>query len=182
MDILEELGYSRMRMFKKLIFKGLNYKDLDRYESHDLKRDEMHSFYQTFDFLDLITLWPKIVGEKQAKSTAPLKIKNDNLVIVVMHPAQADQLSYLSEHIKTEIFKVLPKLKPIIKRLSYITQEGFFEQKRVTLATPETLSQKIHPQSPQFKIFKQEAERLFSDIEDPELKQIMVSIYIQSRG
>ena len=40
-------------MFKKIDFKGLNYRDLDRFDSHDLKRNEMHSFYQTFDFLEL---------------------------------------------------------------------------------------------------------------------------------
>ena len=168
-------------MFKKLHFKGLNYSDLDRYEKHDIKRDEMHSFYQTFDFLDLIKSWPEIVGEKYAKITAPLKIKNGCLFIVVIHPNVSHEMTYFSEILKSKIAKSFPKLKSILQSISYITQEGFFNQHRPSMGKETTLAKKIHPQSPQYKILKLEAEKLFEEIPDQELKEIMISIYIQSK-
>jgi hypothetical protein len=167
-------------MFKKLKFQGLNYKDLDRFGSHDLKRDEMQSFYQTFDFLDLIKKWPEIIGPKMAPVTSPLKLKGDSLFIMSKNSAYSHELSYLQEEIKTNIFKVIPKLRPIIKKIVFQTQEGFFqEQKKVQeeiKARP-----KPHPQSPQFKLAKLEAERLFADISDPEMKEMMISIFIQAQ-
>jgi hypothetical protein len=167
-------------MFKKINFKGLNYKDLDRYGSHDLKRDEMHSFYQTFDFLELIKKWPEIVGPKMSPVTSPLKIKSDSLFIITKHASYSHELSYLSEEIKSEIFKVFPKLRPVIKKLVFQTQEGFFESRKAVENEAQTPKARLHPQSPKYKLLKLEAERLFNDIEDDELRTKMISIYIQS--
>lgn len=166
-------------MFKKLDFKGLNYSDLDRYDSHDLKRDELQSFYLTFDFLDLIKKWPSIVGPKLAPVTSPLKISHDSLFVITKHSIYSQELSFLAEPIKVEIFKVFPKLRPIIKKISFQTQEKFFDQKAVA---EKVIAEKprLHPQSPQYKLLKVEAERLFADIEDLSLRNIMISMYIQS--
>jgi hypothetical protein len=169
-------------MFKKLDFKKLNYKELDRLDSHDLKRDEMHSFYQTFDFLDLIKKWPEIVGPKLAPVTSPLKIRQDSLFVITKHSVYSQELSFLAELIKVQIFKVFPHLKPVIKKLVFQTQENYFDQKaerekEKTLAEPT----RLHVQSPQYKLRKMEAERLFADVEDPELREMMISIFIQSR-
>ena len=152
-------------MFKKIDFKGLNYRDLDRFDSHDLKRDEMHSFYQTFDFLELIKKWPEIVGLKMCQVTSPLKVKQDSLFIMTKHSIYSQELSFLSEEIKGEIFKVFPKLRPVIKKLVFQTQENFFTPKSEVLVLKEAeLKQKLHPQSPRYKILKVEAERLFGHI------------------
>ena len=124
-------------MFKKIDFKGLNYRELDRYGEHDLKRDEMHSFYQTFDFLDLIKKWETIVGTKMMKVTSPLKIKSDCLFIITKHSIYSQELSFLSEEIKNEIFKVFPKLKPVIKKLAFQTQERFFEDRELSALPKE---------------------------------------------
>lgn len=172
-------------MFKKIDFKGLNYRELDRYGEHDLKRDEMHSFYQTFDFLDLIKKWPEIVGPKMTLVTSPLKLKQDSLFIITKHSIYSQELSFLSEEIKAEIFKVFPKLKPIIKKLVFQTQENFFEPKETKVNVLEKTGQafqtpKLHPQSPKYKLLKLEAERLFADVPDPELKSVLISIFIQS--
>ncbi len=168
-------------MFKKIDYKGLNYRDLDRFDSHDLKRDEMHSFYQTFDFLELIKKWPIIVGPKMAPFTSPLRLKHDSLFIITKHSIYSQELSFLAEPIKGEIFKVFPKLKNIIKKLVFQTQENFFEERLSQKETQETLTNKLHPQSPQYKLYRIEAERLFNEIPDRELREIMISIYIQSR-
>lgn len=167
-------------MFKKLGYKRLNYGDLDRIDSHDIKRDEMHAFFITFDFLDLIKKWPEIVGEKLAAVTSPLKIKQDSLFVITKHASYSQELSFSSELIKTEIFKQFPNLKPIVKKLAFQTQENFFEQKMIK-EKELSMIPKLHPQSPKFKMLKQEAERLFNDVEDVELKESLISIFIQSK-
>lgn len=168
-------------MFKKLAFARLNYKDLDRFKEHDLKRDEMKSFYQTFDFIVLLKRWPDIVGPKMAKVTSPLKLRHDSLIVVTTHSTYSHELSYLSEDIKAAIFKKLPELKPIIKKIIYETQENYFKL-RDQVAEEKTVEQKpkLHPQSPQYKLKKAEAERLFGTIEDAELRSMMISIFIQA--
>ncbi len=167
-------------MFKKLSFRGLNYKDLDRFKQHDLKRDEMKSFFQTFDFLDLIRKWPEIVGPKMAKVTSPLRLRNDSLTVVTTHSTYSHELSYLSEDIKNAIFKVLPELRPIIKKIIYETQEGYFKERAQQVDEIPVSKPRLHPQSPEYKKLKIEADRLFGHIEDSELKQLMISIFIQS--
>lgn len=168
-------------MFKKLNFSRLNYKDLDRFKEHDLKRDEMKSFFQTFDFIDLLKKWPDIVGPKMAKVTSPLRIKNDSLFVVTTHSSYSHELSYLSEEIKKAIFKALPELKTIIKKIVYETQENYFLQRdQVAAQKVEQQKPKLHPQSPIYKQRKAEADRLFGSIVDEELRSLMISIFIQA--
>lgn len=167
-------------MFKKIEFKGLNYKDLERFDSHDLKRENIHSFYQTFDFLELIKKWPEIIGPALSAVTSPLKIKGDSLIIMSKHASYSQNISFLSEEIKQKIFVLFPALKPVIKKLNFQTQESFFNQKQVEEAK-KVVPPKLHPQDPRYKILKLEAERLFGDIEDLDLKDLMMSIFIQSR-
>lgn len=168
-------------MFKKINFKALNYKDLDRFDSHDLKRENMHSFYQTFDFLELIKKWPQIVGPKMAPVTSPLKLRQDSLFIMTKHAVYSQELSFLQEEIKNEIFKVFPKLKNVIKKLVFQTQENYFVPKPLADEIAAPAKPKLHPQSPQYKILKMEADRLFGHIEDTELREMLTSIFIQSR-
>ncbi len=167
-------------MFKKIDFKGLNYKELDRYDSHDLKRENLHSFYQTFDFLDLVKKWPDVIGPKLSNVTSPLKIKGDSLIILSKHGSYSQNISFLSEEIKEKIFVLFPALRPVIKRLNFQTQASFFNQQAVQ-EERKTPPPKLHPQDPRFKILKTEAERLFADVEDDELKRTLVSIFIQSK-
>ncbi len=168
-------------MFKKLDFKRQNFGDLERIDSHDIKRDEMHSVFQTFDFLDLIKKWPEIVGAKLAAVTSPLKIQNGALFIITKHSSYSDELNWSSELFKVSIFKHFPNLKPIIKKLAFQTQENFFEERKVKEEVLAAKVTKLHPQSPAYKLLKLEAERLFNDVEDPELRASMISIFIQSK-
>lgn len=167
-------------MFKKIDYKGLNYKDLERLDSHDLKRETLHSFYQTFDFLELIKKWPEIIGPALAQVTSPLKIKGDSLIVVSKHASYSQNISFLSEEIKQKIFVLFPELSRVVKKLNFQTQEGFFAQKAVEEEKSKTLT-KLHPQDPRVKVLKLEAERLFGDVADPELKEMLTSIFIQSR-
>ncbi len=171
---------TRMKMFKKIDFKGLNYADLEKLDPHDLKRDEMTSFYQTFDFLDLIKKWPQIVGPKLSDVTSPLRMKQDSLFVMTKHSVYSQELSFLSEEVKVEIFKHFPRLKNIIKKIVFQTQEKFFEKQEQESARIEKEVQKLHPQSPRFKLLKIQAERLFQDVPDNEFRERLISIYIQS--
>jgi hypothetical protein len=168
-------------MFKKIDYKRLNFSELDKIDSHDIKRDEMKAFYLTFDFLDLIKKWPEIVGEKLASVTSPLKIRQDSLFIMTKHSSYSQELSFLSETIKAEVFKYFPNLKTIIKKLAFQTQENYFESKPQRGDVLLQRMSKLHPQSPQYKLLKAEAERLFKDIEDTELRSVLISLFIQSR-
>jgi len=168
-------------MFKKLKFGTQNYKDLDRYTPHDLKRDELKSFYQTFDFLTLIEKWPLIVGDKLAKVTSPLKIGNTTLIIITAHPSYSDHLTYLTEEIKNQVFHTFPNLKNIIQRITYQTQESFFKERKIEEEQIELVKQQLHPQSPAYKVLKIEAEKFFGTIEDPKVKETLISIYVQSK-
>lgn len=167
-------------MFKKIEFKGLNYKELDEYETHDLKREKMYSFYQTFDFLELVKKWPEIIGENLSLVTSPLKIMGDSLIIISKHSSYSQNISFLSEEIKHKIFNLFPELRLKIKKINFITQESFFEEKSI-LTDKKNSPTKLHPQDPRFKLLKIEAERIFSNIEDPELKKILISIFVQSK-
>lgn len=167
-------------MFKKLDFKRLNYAELDKLDAHDIKRDQMQSFYQTFDFFDLIKAWPDLVGPKLATVTSPLKIGNGTLFVISAHAAFSDTLSYTTPMILEKIFIQFPNLKKVIKGISYQTQEGFFKQ-RVEQQATQSQAPKLHPQSPKYKLLKLEAEKLFQDVEDQEVKASLISIYIQSK-
>lgn len=168
-------------MFKKIDFKGLNYKELEKYDSHDLKRENLHSFYQTFDFIDLVKQWPLIIGPAFAQVTSPLKIKGDSLIIMAKHAAYSQAVFELSEEIKQKIFALFPQLKPVIRKLNFQTQESYFNQKEVQAEIKKEAAPKFHPQDPKYKLLKAEAERLFGDIPDEELKKIMISIFLQSK-
>jgi len=167
-------------MFKKIEFKGLNYKELDQYETHDLKRENMYSFYQTFDFLELVKKWPDIIGENLSRVTSPLKIIGDNLIIISKHSSYSQNISFLSEEIKQKIFKLFPELRSKIKKINFMTQESFFEEKSISSENKQ-LPTKLHPQDPKYKILKIEAERVFSNVDDQELKNLLISIFIQSK-
>lgn len=169
-------------MFKKIEFKGLNYKDLERLDSHDLKRDKLQSFYQTFDFLDLIKKWPEIIGPVLSKVTSPLKISGDTLIIISKHSSYSQNISFLSEEIKVKIFSSFPALRSKIKRISFLTQESYFREAPPEIGAPKASApKKLHPQDPRYKILKLEAQRLFEDVEDEELKNLLTSIYMQTR-
>lgn len=142
----------------------------------------MHAFYQTFDFLDLVKKWPVIIGTAMAQVTSPLKIKGDSLIIVSKHASFSQNISFLSEEIKEKIFKEFPELKKVIKKLNFQTQEAFFNQQAPQdLPEQKKVIQKFHPQDPRYKQLKIEADRLFGDIPDEELKNTMISIFLQSK-
>jgi hypothetical protein len=114
--------------------------------------------------------------------TSPLKIKGDCLFILTIHASYSQELSFLSETIKKQIFKSFPELRTIIQKLAFQTQESFFKNlPSEANKIEEQAGQALHPQNPKYRILKLEAERLFGDIEDKEFREKLISIFIQSK-
>ncbi len=139
---------------------------------------------ESFDFLALIRAWKDIAG-KLSEHTIPLKNQNGILIILSNHSAFANALSYMELELKKKIFEKFPTLEKSIRSIKFIVDSTHFDQQYKQFITPiETLEKKkaqvMHPFSPKFKELKKEAEELFSDLEDAEIKEKMISIYIQS--
>lgn len=138
-----------------------------------------------FNFLNLIRSWKDIAGAKFAEHTIPLKNQNGTLVILSNHSVFANELSYHELVLKQKIFILFPSLEKSIKNIKFIVDSTHFSQQYDQFVAPQEknkneVHQQFHKHSPEFKRLKKEADELFSDIEDAELKEQMTSLYIQS--
>lgn len=139
-----------------------------------------YQYQDSFDFLQLISNWQQIVGPTLAANTYPLKITNGSLTILTKHSIYSQELSFLAEDIKKQIIKLYPTLKTFIKTLRFQTSSSFFEKKLLQEeAVPKTINKSKHNFDPHYREKLFEAKEEFSDIEDEELKEILVSLYLQ---
>jgi hypothetical protein len=137
----------------------------------------------SFDFLSLIRSWPEIAGAKLSEHTIPLKNQNGTLLILSNHSAFANELSFMELPLKKKIFQKFPSLTNTILSLKFIVDTTHFdEQFKRFSPTSKTINeqQALHPHSPEFKVLKKDATALFESITDLELKESMISLYIQS--
>ncbi len=138
-----------------------------------------------FDFLDLIKSWPSIVGPKMSEFTIPLRNQNGNLIILSNHSMFASEMKYMELPLKKKIFEVYPKLEAHIKTLTFIVDSTHFEkQKEVASIQTEKNKEKVslpHPYSPQGKTLQKEANELFIDVTDEEMKEALTSLYVQNK-
>jgi hypothetical protein len=138
------------------------------------------------DFLALIKEWPNIVGEKNALISIPLRNSNKILYILTQHPAHSQQLSFLEEIIKEKVIEKFPSLKKTVKSLKFVTNSAFFKEKEKAYKIKETSNKKntnkklFHNYSPQVIKLKKQANEAFGNIEDQEVKERLISIFIQS--
>jgi len=143
---------------------------------------------QEFEFVDLHFNWKKIVGGKLNEFTRPQKIQRSVLFIMTKHSQYAHHLIHMEEPIKDKIFSAYPSLKGKIKKLRFMQNEAFFKEDKTF--KPENMTSerqylnkdhKYHPQSPAVKKLKAEAENIFSDIEDQEVKNSLIKLFIQNK-
>ena len=139
-----------------------------------------------FDSLMIIREWPFIVGEKLAQVTLPLKGRQKTLLIVSSHAIYAQELKFIEKNILKKIFSVLPKFKKKIQRMSFQTNESFFNEKKKQFSHAIEKNQQntslLHPQSPEYKTYKREAENISLNIEDEELRNLVISLYIKVKA
>ena len=139
----------------------------------------------SFDFLSLIKGWREIAGDKLSEHTIPLKNQNGTLVILSNHSAFANELSYMELLLKKKIFARFPSLEKSIKNIKFIVDSTHFQkQYSQFVIQPHKIvkenQQTLHQFSPEFIRLRKEAEEIFRDIEDAEIKKSMISLYIQS--
>jgi hypothetical protein len=139
----------------------------------------------SFDFISLIKAWKEIAGDKLSQHTIPLKNQNGTLMVLSNHSAFANELSYMELPLKKKIFAKFPALEKSILNIKFIVDSTHFTKQYTQFVLPNEKTKKqianqLHPFSPEFRKLKKEAEELFADLEDPEIKEKMISLYIQS--
>lgn len=139
----------------------------------------------SFDFISLIKAWKEIAGEKLSEHTIPLKNQNGTLMVLSNHSAFANELSFMELPLKKKIFAKFPSLEKSIHNIKFIVDSTHFSKQYNQFAMPSEKVKKqnenlLHPFSPEFRRRKKEAEEMFCDIDDPEVKTRMISLYIQS--
>lgn len=139
----------------------------------------------SFDFLSLIKTWREIAGDKLSEHTIPLKNQNGTLIILSNHSAFAHQLSFMEQPLKKKIFEKFPYLEKSVKNIKFIVDSTHFDQQKAHLLHLGPKEKKdnpnqLHPYSPEYRRLKKEALELFDDIEDNELKESFISLYIQT--
>ena len=159
------------------------------YDSRSTKKGAFSD--QTFDFFALIEAWPEIVGQRLGKYTIPLKNNNNCLTVLTNHSAFSQDLGFLEEEIKKKIFKRFDSLNGKISRINFIYNTQHF-QTQVEMAQnftkapseKEKIKDEIifHKFSPQYKALKSEADDLFNDLDDEEVKESLTSIFIQNKS
>ena len=175
-------------MFKSLS-SLLNYDNSSGSSGRQSYKRARSSHSEVFDFIQLIRTWPTLIGKGMAKNTLPLKIESKELIILTKHSAVSQELSFMEKVIKQKIFDAFPPLKQSIKRIRFQCNPSFFEitsrkqkslkEKSVESTTDQT--PKLHPYSPEYQQFKREAEKNLEHISDSDLKETLISIYIQNK-
>ncbi len=138
-----------------------------------------------FNFIELIKIWPEIVGNKIAEHTIPLKNTHNTLVILSNHSVFVQELSFMEVELRKKILIKFPNLAGSIKQLKFIVDSDYFQTQKKFQQVTVTKKSKYeppHPFSPEFKKLKIEAEQAMKDIEDPDLKKNLISLYFQAKS
>jgi hypothetical protein len=141
-----------------------------------------------FDFFTLIKKWDLIVGDKLAKVTCPLKINFKTLIVLTKHSIYSNELNYVSEAIRKKIFAYFPTLIGKFDKIKYQTSNDHFRTREenvednIKIDLQEKNKRKfLHPLSPEYKRLREEAIQFYGPIEDNELKEVMIHLFIQSK-
>lgn len=149
------------------------------------QRAKNDTLKDSFDFLSLIKAWKEIAGDKLSEHTIPLKNQNGTLMVLSNHSAFANELKFMELPLKKKIFERFPNLERSISNIKFIVDSTHFNQQyeqfiAPTLKANKEKAQTLHPYSPVFRKLKKEAEEIFGDMEDQEMREKLISLYIQS--
>ena len=153
-----------------------------------IKANSNHRQSSTFDFIELIKAWPKIIGESLSQNTIPLKHCNGILTILTSHSVFSQQLSFMHKEIANKIIKEFPSLKSKIKKISLQTNSSFFNQASkkdendVIDQTQYQKNNRFNKYDPKYKKCQKEASNVFKNIEDDTTKDLLISIYVQLKN
>lgn len=135
-----------------------------------------------FNFLQLIKDWQSIVGDFMAQNTIPLKIRSGTLIISTKHSIFAQELSFLAPTLLKKIKEKFPELDGKLNKIHFsysdFTAKQFdTPQKQKEINKPK---KEIHRFSPEYQYKVQNAQKLFSDISDDELREQLINFYISN--
>lgn len=133
-----------------------------------------------FDFIFLINNWEKIVGKMLGENSIPQKLQNGTLIIITKHPIFNQELNMMGPEIIENIKEKIPSLKNMVKRIKfsnadYSAKEFHHEEKK----NKNSIDQKSHQFSPEFRAKKAKANELFQDIEDEETKDLLTNLFLK---
>jgi phosphoenolpyruvate carboxylase len=136
--------------------------------------------------IKLYQSWDRLVGAKLCELSLPQRIYKQTLYIVVKHPTYAHHLNTLSDQILAKIIQVFPNYKKEIKYLRFFFSEKAFQEAQVlseNINAKEKPPTKLNFHNPEIKKLKIEAEKIFdlSNFDDQEMRESLISIYIQGR-
>ena len=140
-------------------------------------RGEYSKSQDIFDFIYLIQAWEEIVGKMLSSNTKPLKINKKVLFIIVKHPVFSNELKFMVQMIIDKIVEKFPKLQGHITQIKFINSEGFFKPVQ-GMEIEKKAKKTLHPFSPEVQMKKFKADQLFDDVEDLELKQLFIDLYL----
>ena len=137
-----------------------------------------------FDSLLLIKKWPSIVGDKIAQVTIPLKGQKKTLIILSAHAIYSQELKFMEKIILEKIFSIFPKFKKKIYKMSFQTNASLFKEKTTQFLSDSKVETNalLHPQSPEYKTYHNEAKAISRNIVDRELRDLVIKFYIQVKA
>jgi hypothetical protein len=158
-----------------------------RYRSDGTVANRPRYKQENFDFLKLIQKWPKIVGDKLAQETAPLKNRAKTLTVLTKHAAFSQQISFMEGPLRKKIISFFPALEGKIDRINFISNPTAFhvEKEKVKKwhrGADDNKAPRLHPYSPEYKRLSREADEIFDDIEDEQMVQSLKSLYIEFKS
>ena len=92
----------------------------------------------------------------------------------------------MENEVKNKVLKFFPALSKNFKKIQFQTNPSHFKQKsnqEDAELNPEeyTKKNKLNKFSPRYRALKDEAEKIFENVKDPEIFESMASIYIQNK-
>lgn len=133
-----------------------------------------------FDFIHLVKAWEEIVGKMLAQNTVPLRIKNNDLYIATKHSIFSQELGFMGPMIIEKIEHMFPSFNGKIKKIRFThsnySSEEFNElkgQKTQNIVKEKPLP---HPFDPKFRARKAQVEEMFKDVEDDEVRKLLINI------
>ncbi|MCT4641681.1 MAG: DUF721 domain-containing protein [Bacteriovoracaceae bacterium] len=135
-----------------------------------------------FDFLYIIKNWESIVGKMLAENTIPLKIQQSSLIVLTKHSIFSQELGLMAPQILNKIETQYPKFKGQVKKIRFIhgkfSSNEFNEMKSNTHRKAPSSIKEVHPFDPKYKAKMVKINKMFHDIEDDQIKQMLISAAI----
>ena len=139
-----------------------------------------------FDFIHLVNRWELIVGKMLSQNTIPIKIKRSVLYVLTKHSVFSHELSLMSPLIIQKIEDNFPYFKGQIKKINYssgnYSSEEFNKLKNEREGANKEAPKKDapHPFDPKFRARKSQVQKMFEDVEDEQIKELLIKITLDN--